>query len=607
MKARPLPELNQAPPPDAVPLGFGSAAMVESPSKSDMETAPYFACNAAHCALSFLDLEGRVTRWNLGMEVLLRLPRQAATGHRITRYFKPKDGSGGADADWFGPHERTEPFEVRCRGQREDGSVFPARLVFRKLRDENRRLSGFMVMAEDLSLQMAMEEALRISEERFSKAFSTNPDALVISRKRDGLILEVNDGWKNIFGYSREESVGKTSLVMGLLDPQDRIKAVEILSAQGRVRDFEVGVRGKSGQPRQVLLSADMLEISGEECILTVLRDVTECREAALSLERSEVENRALLAAIPDAIFQFDARGTCLAFKPGQETGDFGWSEALIGMTVLDVFPPEAFLDYPEIMANSRRQSQPQIREFQLQAGGRARDLEARIVPLGGERLMILLRDVTGAKNLDRAVAGIATAEQRRIGGELHDGTCQELVGISMLCKSLRGGLGGDHPELVAQAEEIYHLTTRSIANLRTLIAGLYPPGLEMGLAHALQELARGLGRIYPIEFSFSGNDPNLEQDVAAHLYRIAQEAANNAARHGSPRSVRISLERHGQFLILRVVDDGHGFTADNQNPESRGHDIMRYRARLVGGTVEIHSRVGNGCTVTCRISPGKS
>lgn len=572
-----------------------------------METTNYFSCNSSHCALGFTDLDGRVVRWNKGMAALLGLPREAAAGRALTRYFKPRNDSDGADPGWFGRSQHMEPIEVRCRGHRENGTVFPARLVLRNLRDENGSPYGFSIMAEDLTRQEAMEEALRLSEERFSKAFSTNPDALVISRKRDGLILEVNEGWKNILGYSREESVGKTSLEMGILASADRMKAAEILLAQGRLRDFEVGVRGKSGQGRRVLISADHLKISGEECILTVLRDVTEWRAAALSLERSEVENRALLAAIPDAIFQFDARGICLAFKPGQETGDFGWSTACIGMDVIDIFPPEAVLEFPEIMARSRRQSNPQIREFQLPVEGRTRHLEARITSIGGDRLMVLLRDVTGSKNLERVVAGITTAEQRRIGGELHDGTCQELVGISMLCKSLREGLGVDYPELGAQAEEISHLATQSIANLRTLIAGLYPPGLEMGLAHALQELARGLGRIYPIEFSFSGEDPDLEQDVAAHLYRIAQEAANNAARHGSPKSVRISLERLGQFLILRIADDGHGFQTDNENPESRGHDIMRYRARLLGGSVEINSRVGNGCTVTCRILLGNA
>ncbi|MDB5051054.1 MAG: sensor protein fixL [Fibrobacteres bacterium] len=572
-----------------------------------MELPEYFASTDSHRAVSLTDLEGRILLCNERMDTLLGLRGADTNGGLFADHFKPRDRSEESIRDWFSRSAAGEPVEVQCVGQRGDGSTFPARLVLHHLRDGSGQASGFMVMAENMAWQMAMEMSLRLSSERFAKAFTKNPDAMVIFRKSDGTILEVTEGWNNIFGSARKESVGKTSLIFDVFwSTEDLRGAMKIISAQGRVRDRELCYRNKGGRSIYVLYSSEFIEINGEDCLLTVVRDITDLRKAVMSLERSEGENRALLTAIPDAIFQFGSDRICLAFKPGQEAGDFAWWATCIGKHVGEIFPREYFPDFSAIFERSRRHSHPQVYGFQLMANGRARDLEARIVSFGVEQTIMLLREVTGSLNLERTLAGSAMAEQYRLVGELHDGISQELTGISILCKSLHGSLRDDQRELAARVEEISGLVNQSIGNLRVLIAGVYPPGLRMGLARGLQEMALRLGRIYPIAFSFSGDDPTLEQEEAAHLYRIAQEAANNAAKHGSPKAVRISLEQQSDLLILRVSDDGCGFDPDEEKPESQGLDIMQYRARLVGGWVGVDSDAGAGCTVTCRIPLGK-
>src|SRR5664280_1458333 len=100
------------------------------------------------------------------------------------------------------------------------------------------------------------EAALRESEERFTKAFRSIPDALVISRLEDGKIVEVNDSWHMVFGYSREEVIGKNSLALNLFaDSADRKRAMVMLREQGFVRDFELQIRQKSGALRTAILS----------------------------------------------------------------------------------------------------------------------------------------------------------------------------------------------------------------------------------------------------------------------------------------------------------------------------------------------------------------
>lgn len=207
-----------------------------------------------------------------------------------------------------------------------------------------------------------------------------------------------------------------------------------------------------------------------------------------------------------------------------------------------------------------------------------------------------------GKDDLERLIAKIATREQRRIGVELHDGICQELTGISLMCKALEGKLLAEKPELRLKAADISRQVNRTMDHVRVLISGLYPIGLERGLDEALRELVDKLGRTFSASFAFTGEDPRCDQDVSAHLYRIAQEAANNAARHGHPTRIDIRLEKSGDRLELTVRDDGRGFAPEAPGGEGRGLDIMRYRARLIGAALEIRSGAGEGCQVTCTL-----
>jgi PAS domain S-box-containing protein len=136
-------------------------------------------------------------------------------------------------------------------------------------------------------------EALRASEERFATAFRVSPDAVVISRLADGRILEVNPAWEKLFGYPAAEAVGRTSVGLGLFaDPADRDRGLARLRERGTVRDFDLDVRTRAGEVRHASLSADRLVLGGEECLLTILRDVTERRRAEQALRAKSDELR---------------------------------------------------------------------------------------------------------------------------------------------------------------------------------------------------------------------------------------------------------------------------------------------------------------------------
>jgi two-component system sensor kinase FixL len=144
-------------------------------------------------------------------------------------------------------------------------------------------LVGIMIMAFAAIMQERRnsEQRLRSSEERFAKAFRAVPDAISISRKSDGAIIDVNDCWISTFGYSREEAVGRTVLDLDIYEREgDRDKLVALAETQDRVRNFELNVRTRRGEPLQVLLAAEVVEMEGEPCLITITRDVTDQRRA---------------------------------------------------------------------------------------------------------------------------------------------------------------------------------------------------------------------------------------------------------------------------------------------------------------------------------------
>jgi len=125
------------------------------------------------------------------------------------------------------------------------------------------------------------KEALRISEEKFNKAFRSSPEWFVITTLEDGFYLDVNEAFLQTTGYKREEVIGKTSKELGIwADPSQRKEIVRLLKEKGIVRNMEVKFRMKSGQIRHVLWSAEVIDYAGEKCLLAVTRDITPLKQA---------------------------------------------------------------------------------------------------------------------------------------------------------------------------------------------------------------------------------------------------------------------------------------------------------------------------------------
>jgi PAS domain S-box-containing protein len=176
------------------------------------------------------------------------------------------------------------------------------------VRNESGEVVRYSGIGEDITQRKIAEEALRQSEEKFSRAFYISPDSIQINRVRDGLYIDINQGFTEITGYSREDVLGKTAAEVAILSaPPDQGRLLRLVGEKGEYRNVEVPFRRKDGHLRTVVISARAIEVGGEKCILAMMRDIHDRKLSEDALKASfkhielQVRRQTTLRAI-DAI-----------------------------------------------------------------------------------------------------------------------------------------------------------------------------------------------------------------------------------------------------------------------------------------------------------------
>jgi signal transduction histidine kinase len=201
----------------------------------------------------------------------------------------------------------------------------------------------------------------------------------------------------------------------------------------------------------------------------------------------------------------------------------------------------------------------------------------------------------------------VVERERQRTGRELHDGIGQQLTGIAFMVETLGQKLSEKSlSEEASYAEKINKRIGHAAEQTHTLAKGLQPIDLERnGLAFALQELADDTEQLFNVSCTFTCEEPVDAPGitVATNLYRIAQEAITNAIKHGKARSITVALAGSEEALTLRVDNDGSAFPAGEAPGKGMGLSIMRYRAEMIEGSLDIREGDDGGTSVTCVVS----
>jgi PAS domain S-box-containing protein len=245
-------------------------------------------------------------------------------------------------------------------------------------------------------------------------------------------------------------------------------------------------------------------------------------------------------------------------------------------------------------------------------AGNRVATIDFSLRPMKDEngRVVMLIpegRDITERRQLEREVLRASEAERERIGRDLHDSLGQNLTGIACLGKALEQRLAARGQADAASAAEIVALVNQTIDLTRALAKGLCPVGLTPdALMHSLRDFAEGVTERLGVSCRFSADPPIVVHDstAAGNVFRIVQEAVNNAMRHGNARSVDIRIRQVDDQAVLTIEDDGVGLPEAPRPREGLGLHIMKYRAGMIGASLDVRRGDGGGTVVTCRL-PG--
>ncbi len=204
-------------------------------------------------------------------------------------------------------------------------------------------------------------------------------------------------------------------------------------------------------------------------------------------------------------------------------------------------------------------------------------------------------------RRLEREILEISDRELNRIGRDLHDGLGQQLTALELYCAGLVTELETHAPKLAPAGREMGRHLRDIVRGARALSHGLSPLPLEgNGLANALLELADSTRLLSKIQCDFECSPSVIVKDpaVATHLYRIAQEAVNNALKHSKTKKINLTIARAGKGLKLIIEDYGRGFPSTSIPAIGMGLRVMQYRAGLIGAELDVTAKPGKGTSI---------
>ena len=209
-------------------------------------------------------------------------------------------------------------------------------------------------------------------------------------------------------------------------------------------------------------------------------------------------------------------------------------------------------------------------------------------------------------KRLEGEIIAAGERERHSIGADLHDGLGQQLTALELMCTVLKED-AGKNPAMVKRLDMMGKLLREAIVQTRYLARGLVPVGSDAdALQIGLVELAERINSLGRGRCEFVCDEPVLLADaaVAGHLYRIAQEAVNNAVKHARATVVKIHLAKHAGALLLEITDDGEGLakTRSVTRGGGLGLGVMQHRANVIGAELTMTSKRGEGVAVRCRL-----
>jgi PAS domain S-box-containing protein len=349
--------------------------------------------------------------------------------------------------------------------------------------------------------------------------------------------------------------------------------------------------------------------LTGVGLIITAL--LAERDRASLEQLRAEQRYAQIFDGSPQPLWVHDP--STLAFLLVNEAAvrQYGWSrEEFLALRVPTLAPPGGLRVLPPPNGHEMADAPPEPFETRHRTrDGRVLAVEVwtRAIDLGGRRAeLVFASDVTERRALGSALIDAIATEQRRIGQELHDGLGQELTGLALSARALATRAERERQPIAAGLVQLAALATSCIQAARRIAQGVSPlsdadGSLEVALAALAARSSFG-GTV--VRFRSRLETPMMfDLEVRNHLYRIAQEAVQNALKHSGARIVEIELWVHADGLSLTINDDGVGLPRSGFPSSGLGMRTMHFRASSIGGRLVVAARSEGGVSIVCEIA----
>ncbi|MHA3770069.1 PAS domain-containing sensor histidine kinase [Verrucomicrobiota bacterium sgz303538] len=499
---------------------------------------------------------------------------------------------------------------------------------------DDAEVGALVLTFRDTTEHKRTEDELRTREWEFRTFFEMVGIGAAEIEPLSGRFVRVNRKLTEIVGYTEDELLAIGCRELTHLDDVERDWELwQRCLSEGRTENSnETRYVCKNGSSVWVQVTASVIRDSQGNVVrgALIVRDVTDRRLAIESLQRAreELERRVerrtaelaasnqrletLIAASPLSIISLELDLIVRRWNPASEEL-FGWKEAEVLGRPLPIFPTEDRERYEDEVR--RLLTDPKLRHVETisqRRDGELLDVSIWRAPLYESQStltgsMAIIMDITERKRLERALLDASEREQRRIGQDLHDQLCQQLLGVACMLKALAINADRNAPLNPAELHNAAHLVNQSVQQTRDIARGLHPVEFDAeGLMSALRELAERTSAVVPCELQCKRpvlvNDP----DSAMHFYRIAQEAVTNALKHAQASRIIIRLSEDADRILLEILDNGRGMEGNGTRGRGLGLDIMKYRAHAIGGRFRLETQPSGGTRVACSIPKPK-
>jgi PAS domain S-box-containing protein len=478
------------------------------------------------------------------------------------------------------------------------------------------RITGVIGAAIDITPQLRAERALSESRRRYAALFETMLDAVVISDD-SGRYVDANPAALELFGRSRAELLALSVADVSAQAPGATAEQFGQFVADGTMGG-EYAIRRKDGGTRVVEYRAVANLEPGLH--LAVLRDITERKRAEIALRRSEERFRDLFEGSPLPMWAFDQQ--TLEFRAVNEAAVqiYGYSrQEFASMRAGRLRPAEEVPEFERHLQTLEEGRYYTVRTRHRRSNGAVFtvDIFHHVVRLEGRPTVVsLIHDVSDRVRLQderdrsqrqlqevsRRLVTLQEEERRALAADMHDRVGQALSALGIKLTLIESMVAPRDAQAASELHESYAILEEAGRWIRGTISELRPPALhDYGLVAALRDLAETSRRRYGFEVDVDAipAPARLPDAVEGAMFRIAQEAIANIAKHAGAGRVSLTLRTRAGLTSLRVIDNGRGFDTRALRAPGKlsrwGILMMRERAEAVGARLRIASRPGRG------------